>query len=91
LTAAPVEEYPYLRKGEIKSTKEKTTMPLPEHDRNKDGSFRQENGNSRAKNLVNDYPEFAKVPPNTKLGTLRDRSGETSINGVREYIRKNYK
>jgi len=66
-------------------------MPLPKHDRTNDGTYRQENGNSRAKNLRKDYPEFKKVPPNTKLGTLREVSGETSINAVRAYIRKHYK
>ena len=51
--------------------------------RNKDGTFRQANGNERAKNLGKDYPEFKKVPPQTKLGTLREKSGESSINGIR--------
>jgi len=63
-------------------------MPLPKHERTKEGSFRRENGNSRAKNLAKDDPEFSNVPPNTKLGTLREKSGDTSINGVRRYIRK---
>ncbi len=66
-------------------------MPLPKHERTKEGTFRRENGNSRAKNLAKDYPEFSKVPPNTKLGTLREKSGESSINGVRNYIRKSYR
>ena len=64
-------------------------MSLPKHERNEDGSFRQANGNERAKNLAKDYPEFSRVPPNTKLGTLRNESGETSINAVRAWIRKN--
>ncbi len=66
-------------------------MPLPKHERTQKGTFRRENGNSRAGNLAKDYPEFSKVPPNTKLGTLRGKSGETSINGVREYIRERNK
>lgn len=66
-------------------------MSLLKHERTDEGSFRRENGNSRAKNLRKDYPEFAKVPPNTKLGNLRKQSRETSINGVRAYIRKHYK
>jgi hypothetical protein len=61
---------------------------LPKHDRTKAGTFRQANGNERAKNLAKDYPEFENVPPNTKLGTLREKSGETSINGVRQWLRK---
>lgn len=66
-------------------------MPLPKHERTQKGAFRRENGNSRAGNLAKDYPEFSKVPPNTKLGTLREKSGETSIKGVREYIREHHK
>jgi hypothetical protein len=62
-------------------------MALPQHQRNKSGEFRQTNGNERAKNLAKDYPEFTRVHPNTKLGTLRDESGETSINGVRKWLR----
>jgi len=64
-------------------------MPLPEHERTARGSFRQANGNERAKNLAKDYPEFKKLHPNTKLGTLRDESGETSINGVRRWLLDN--
>ena len=63
-------------------------MPLPKHERTKDGSFRQANGNERAKNLAKDYPEFKNVRPNTKLGTLRQESGESSINGVRRWLRE---
>lgn len=63
-------------------------MSLPKHTRTKEGAFRQANGNERAKNLAKDYPEFKKVPPNTKLSTLRERSGETSINGVRRWLRE---
>jgi len=37
-----------------------TNMPLPKHERTKEGAFRKENGNSRAKNLAKDYPEFSK-------------------------------
>jgi hypothetical protein len=62
-------------------------MPLPKHERTKEGAFRQANGNERAKNLAKDYPEFERVHPSTKLGTLRGQSGETSINGVRRWLR----
>lgn len=62
-------------------------MALPKHQRNNDGSFRQANGNERAKNLAKDYPEFGRVHPATKLETLREKSGETSINGVRKWLR----
>jgi hypothetical protein len=43
-------------------------MPLPKHERTKEGAFRQANGNERAKNLAKDYPEFERVHPSTKLG-----------------------
>ncbi|MBF0563776.1 MAG: hypothetical protein HQK89_00880 [Nitrospirae bacterium] len=65
-------------------------MVLPKHERTSTGAFRKENGNSRAGNLSKEYPEFSKVPPNTKLETLREESGETLINGVRKYIREHY-
>lgn len=63
-------------------------MPLPKHQRTEKGAFRRERADSRAKNLREDYPEFNKVHGNTKLGTLKEESGATSINGVRKYLRK---
>jgi hypothetical protein len=63
-------------------------MPLPEHERTTRGTFRQANGNERARNLANDYSEFKHVHPDTKLATLREKSGETSINGVRRWLRE---
>lgn len=65
-------------------------MPLSHHKRTEEGAFRRERADSLAKNLRKDYPEFEKVNGNMKLGTLKEESGETSINGVRKYIRKNY-
>lgn len=65
-------------------------MPLPHHERTENGAYRRERADSLAKNLREDYPEFQKVHGNTKLGTLKEESGETSINGVRKYIRENY-
>ena len=62
-------------------------MSLPKHERTNAGTFRQANGNERAKNLAKDYPEFKMVHPETKLGTLREQSGESSINGVRKWLR----
>jgi hypothetical protein len=64
-------------------------MSLPKHERTTQDTFRQANGNERAKNLAKDYPEFKRVNSNTKLGTLRDLSDETSINGVRRWLREN--
>jgi hypothetical protein len=64
-------------------------MALPKHERTTQGNFRQANGNERAKNLAKDYAEFKHVHPQTKLSTLREQSGETSINGVRRWLREN--
>lgn len=63
-------------------------MPLPQHSRTQKGNFRTARGNELAKNLAKDYPEFKKVDPRTKLETLRKKFGVTSINEVRESLRK---
>ncbi len=63
-------------------------MALPQHSRTISGNFRQANGTELAKNLRKDYPEFNKVRSDTKLETLRDRFGVTSINDVRTALRK---
>lgn len=63
-------------------------MPLPQHSRTKAGNFRQANGTELAKNLRKYYPEFNKVRSDTRLETLRRRFGVTSINAVREALRK---
>lgn len=63
-------------------------MGLPRHTRNASGEYRQANGNERAKNLARAYPEFSSVHPDTKLATLRNESGENSINGVRRWLRE---
>ena len=65
-------------------------MGLPHHQRTEEGAYRRERADSLAKNLRKDYPEFNKVNGNTKLGTLKKESRETSINGVRKYLRENY-
>lgn len=65
-------------------------MSLPPHKRTQSGAFRRERSDSLAKNLREDYPEFGKVHGSTKLGTLKDESGATSVNGVRKFLRKNY-
>ena len=41
-----------------------------------------------AKNLREEYPEFNKVHGSTKLGTLKEKFGVDSLNGVREELRK---
>lgn len=63
-------------------------MPLPQHSRTKHGNFRTARGDERAGNLAKDYPEFEKVDSRTKLETLRERFGVTSINKVRKALRK---
>ena len=63
-------------------------MPLPQHSRTGKGNFRKARGDERAGNLAKDYPEFNKVDPRTKLETLRDKFDATSINEVREALRK---
>ena len=63
-------------------------MPLGKHERTQAGTFRRERGDSLAKNLREDYPEFESVQGSTRLDTLRDRFGVTSLNGVREALRK---
>jgi hypothetical protein len=63
-------------------------MPLPKHSRTEKGNFRRARADERAGNLAKDYPEFKKVDPRTKLGTLREKFEATSINEVREALRK---
>lgn len=63
-------------------------MTLQKHERTKSGAYRAANGNELAKNLRKDYPEFNDVRSDTKLETLRKRFGVTSINDVRDALRK---
>ena len=63
-------------------------MSLQKHSRTDKGNFRQARGDERAGNLAKDYPEFKKVDPRTKLETLREKLGVTSINDVRNALRK---
>lgn len=62
-------------------------MSLPQHKRTSLGNFRVARADELAGNLAKDYPEFKVVRSDTKLGTLRSRFHETSINGVREALR----
>ncbi len=66
-------------------------MPLGKHTRTQAGTFRRERGDSLAKNLREDYPEFDHVHGSTRLDTLRDRFGVDSLNGVREALREESK
>jgi len=56
-------------------------MPLGKHQKTGKGQFRCERGDSLAKNLAQDYPEFRNVPPNTRLDTLRKRFDVDSLDG----------
>ena len=63
-------------------------MALGKHTRTEKGAFRRERADSLAKNLRQDYPEFDNVNGNTKLGTLEKKFGVSSLNAVREKLRK---
>jgi len=63
-------------------------MALGKHQRTNQGTFRRERSDSLAKNLREDYPEFKKVHGSTKLGTLEEKYGVDSLNGVRDALRK---
>lgn len=63
-------------------------MALGKHGKTKKGRIRRERGDALAKNLKQAYPEFSKVPGNTRLDTLRARFGTESLNGVRKALRK---
>jgi hypothetical protein len=63
-------------------------MALGKHTRTEQGTFRRERSDSLVKNLKQEYPEFEKINGNTKLGTLREKFGVDSLNGVREALRK---
>ena len=63
-------------------------MALGKHEHTKHGGFRRERGDSLAKNLRHDYPEFNKVGGRTRLDTLRGRYNVNSLNKVRERLRR---
>jgi len=66
-------------------------MALGKHERTQSGQFRRERSDSLAKNLAKEYPEFKSVHGSTKLGTLKERFGATSLNEVREALRNDIK
>lgn len=53
-------------------------MSLGKHSRTNQGTFRKERGDSLAKNLREEYPEFSQVHGRTRLGTLDKRFGVDS-------------
>jgi hypothetical protein len=63
-------------------------MALGKHQKTSKGRFRQERGDSLAKNLRQDYPEFEKVRDDTRLDTLRKRFAADSLDDVRKALRK---
>lgn len=63
-------------------------MALGKHSRTNEGTFRKERGDSLAKNLREEYPEFKHVHGSTRLDTLKERLGVDSLNKVREELRK---
>jgi len=60
---------------------------LGKHTKNETGKFRKERGDSLAKNLAKDYPEFRKLQPNTRLDTLEKRLGVSGVNAVRKALK----
>jgi hypothetical protein len=66
-------------------------VPLGVHKKDDEGRFRRERSDSKAKNLAADYPEFAKVPPETTLGQLEKKYGVDSLDAVRRAIKKSSK
>jgi hypothetical protein len=63
-------------------------MALGKHQRTQVGTFRRERSDSLAINLREEYPEFNKVHGSTKLGTLKEKFGGSSLNEVRDALRK---
>jgi len=57
--------------------------------RNKsDGRMRQKRGDTRARTLAREYDVDLGVHPNTRLDTMREMTGETSVDGVIEKLQK---
>jgi hypothetical protein len=63
-------------------------MALGKHERTSTGRCRKERGDSLAKNLRQDYPEFENVRGDTRLDTLRKRFGVGSVDDIRTALRK---
>jgi hypothetical protein len=66
-------------------------MPLGKHSRTGKGTFRRERSDSTAGTLRQDYPEFANVRADAKLGNIKKKlelSSDASINTVRKALRE---
>lgn len=56
--------------------------------RDKDGSFHKKRADTKVENLKRDYPEFKGINGNTHLGTLKEKFGTDSLDGVRRALKK---
>jgi hypothetical protein len=63
-------------------------MALGKHQKTQQGRLRKERGDSQAKNLAKDYPEFKRVPGNTRLDTLEKKFGVSGVNQVRKALKR---
>ncbi len=66
-------------------------MPLGKHTRTGSGTFRRERGDSTARTLRKDYPEFSKVRADAQLRNIRKSLGlpdDAPINDVRKALRQ---
>ncbi len=63
-------------------------MPLGKHTRTEQGTIRRERADSLVKNLKEEYPVLGQFDSRTKLGTLRDRYGVNSLDGLLKKLRK---
>lgn len=63
-------------------------MSVPNRSRDQDGSFREKRADTKVQHLKQHYPEFRDVNGNTKLGTLKEKYGTDSLDGVRRALRR---
>lgn len=66
-------------------------MPLGKHSRTEKGTFRRERGDSTARTLRKDYPEFFNVRSDAQLKNIKKDLGlpaDAPINAVRKALRE---
>lgn len=61
-------------------------MPLGKRSRIDQGTFCRERGDALAKHWREDYPEFARVPDNTRLDIRRNLFTVSSLNAVKKIL-----
>jgi len=61
---------------------------LDNRHRDKDGQIQQKRSDTQNKNLPNPIPGFS---PKTTLGTMREKTGQTSESGIRNAVKKSGK